>query len=241
MRATDFEFRNRFWLIGMIFGLGFFCYTFDHVNAGAALVRAIAGSGLDLDSPRGRHELQAVFGVAALLVAASAMVRTWATAYLNTEVVHDANLRTEALVADGPYRYVRNPLYFANVVMTLGMGLMASRLGWVMLVVLHLIFLHRLIGREEEELLLTQGERYRKFCNAVPRLFPSLTPRLPSGGIKALWGQAWLSEAFFFWGFTAATAAFAFTLKFGYAAAVFGLCMFVFIVALPLWRKKIVT
>ena len=40
MRATGFEFRNRFWMMGVIFWLGFFCYSFDQVNAGVALLRS---------------------------------------------------------------------------------------------------------------------------------------------------------------------------------------------------------
>lgn len=33
----------------------------------------------------------------------------WAFAYLRTDVVQDPNLRAEKVLADGPYRYVRNP------------------------------------------------------------------------------------------------------------------------------------
>jgi protein-S-isoprenylcysteine O-methyltransferase Ste14 len=33
-----------------------------------------------------------------------------------------ANVKTELLIADGPYRLVRNPLYFGNLLMVLGMG-----------------------------------------------------------------------------------------------------------------------
>ena len=41
MRATDFEFRYRFWLITAVFFIAFWCYRFDHVNAGAAIARLI--------------------------------------------------------------------------------------------------------------------------------------------------------------------------------------------------------
>src|SRR5205085_12352115 len=152
--------------------------AFDEVNAAVGLLSSM-GRRNNMDSLRVTHQLQAIFAGAATLVAISAMIRTWATAYLDSDVVHDARLRTEGVVADGPYRYVRNPLYLANVVMTLGMGMMASRLGLVVLVCLNLLFVYRLILREEAELLSKQGERYQQFCNTVPRLWPSLTPRLP--------------------------------------------------------------
>ncbi len=113
-----------------------------------------------------------IFGIAAGLVAATAMMCTWATAYLQSDVVQDPKLRTEAVVADGPYRYVRNPLYFANVLMALSMATLASRSGWLLIVVAMTIFQYRLIGREEAELLRRQGDRYRAYLDAVPRLFP---------------------------------------------------------------------
>jgi len=266
MTATAFEFRNRFWLFGAIFWLGFFCYNFDDVNSGVALLHSITGSpvpaaptaakplafsigpvqfvipaqlslGVDTSSRQGRHELQAVFGFAALLVAMAAMMRTWATAYLRSDVVQDPKLRSEALVADGPYRYVRNPLYFANMLTTLSVGLMTSRLGWVVMVLLMAIFQHRLISREEKELLASQGEPYRRYLAAVPKLWPSPWPRVPSGGTKPRWKQAWLAEAFFFWGFATAVATLAVTLNALYACAVMGACLIVMLVILPYLRR----
>src|SRR5262250_2812371 len=54
-----------------------------------------------------------VFGLilGAALLGVAAMLRTWASAYLHAEVVYASEVKTEALVADGPYRRVRNPLY----------------------------------------------------------------------------------------------------------------------------------
>jgi protein-S-isoprenylcysteine O-methyltransferase Ste14 len=66
-------------------------------------------------------------GVGALFVFAAATLRTWASAYLRTEVVHDTNQHSEALVADGSFRFTRNPRYLANIPMAVGIGLLASR------------------------------------------------------------------------------------------------------------------
>ena len=49
-----------------------------------------------------------------LLVFLAAGLRTWGAAYLRTEVVHDTAQHSEALVADGPFRYTRNPLYLGT-------------------------------------------------------------------------------------------------------------------------------
>jgi hypothetical protein len=41
MRATEFEFRYRFWFIFLLFWVAFAAYAFDPLNAGKALVRAL--------------------------------------------------------------------------------------------------------------------------------------------------------------------------------------------------------
>jgi protein-S-isoprenylcysteine O-methyltransferase Ste14 len=237
MRASDFEFRNRFFFIGLLFGAGFFCYSFDRVNAATALLSLIVGRELNLQSPADRHSLQLVLGMAAILVAGSAMIRTWATAYLRTDVVHDPKLHTEGIVADGPYRHVRNPLYFANVVMSVGMGLLASRLGFAVLLLGMLLITYRLIGREEELLLAAQNEGYLAYRTAVPRLLPSLRPRLPSGLTRPRWAQAWLGEAFF-WGFAVAVGVFALTLKLQNAYIIIGASLFFYVAVMMALKSR---
>lgn len=212
MRASNVEFRYRFWVIGVLFWAAFNAYSLDPVNAAVALIQWGAGPAFALNTLHDRHVLQAVFLVVALLVAAAAWIRTWGAAYLRSEVVQDSNLRSERLVADGPYRYVRNPLYFGNVILAVGMGLFASRLGWLILVVGMILFVYRLIGREEAALIETQGEAYRQFLSAVPQLWPALRPRVPSGGLGPRWKQAWVGESFM-WGLELATFSYAITLQ----------------------------
>ena len=153
-----------------------------------------------------------VFGFGALLAGLAAAVRTWAAAYLRSDVVHDTRLHTETLVADGPYRHVRNPLYLGTFLMSEGLGLLASRSGFVILAVGAAFRILRLIGREEAELQKEQGERFREFCRRVPRLLPSLRPRVPAAGRDPQWGQALRGEAFM-WGFFLTLVGFTITLE----------------------------
>jgi protein-S-isoprenylcysteine O-methyltransferase Ste14 len=212
MRATEFEFRHRFWIIGPIFWLAFNCYLLDHMNAGAALARWLMGAQADPHSARFRLVVHLVFAFGALLAVAAAAIRTWGAAYLKSEVVHDLDLHNEALVADGPYRWTRNPLYVGGVLLGAGIGFMASRLGWLVLVILIYVFYMRLIGREELELRKTQGASYAAYCERVPRFWPALAPRVPSGGMKPRWKQAFAGESFV-WMFAMAMAVFAATLN----------------------------
>src|SRR5205823_5831012 len=88
---------------------------------------------LDLNSAAGETALRGLFAVGASFTVLAALIRTWATAYLDTSVVHDSQLQTEALVASGPYRYVRNPLYLGGLLLAVGFALVASRLGAIVI------------------------------------------------------------------------------------------------------------
>src|SRR5262249_53930830 len=132
-----------------------------------------------------------------VLVALAAALRTWAAAYLHSNVVHDRSLHSERLVADGPYRHLRNPLYLGTMLLAIGFGPMAPPIGFAVLVLGCAWFTLRLIGREESELLQTQGESYREFVRRVPRMLPAIRPRVPASGAEPKWGQAVTGELFF--------------------------------------------
>jgi protein-S-isoprenylcysteine O-methyltransferase Ste14 len=212
MRATDFEFRHRFWFIGGIFWLGFSCYNLDHHNAAAALAKLFLGGNFDPNSPASAPALHLIFAFAALLSILAAALRTWAAAYLRSEIVHDHALHSEGLVADGPFRWVRNPLYDGGILLAAGIGLLASRLGWFVMTFGLTLFYYRLVVREEAALLQSQGESFRAYCAAVPRFLPGLSPRVKSSGAKPRWGQAFAGEIFM-WGFAASVIAFAISLR----------------------------
>jgi protein-S-isoprenylcysteine O-methyltransferase Ste14 len=205
--ATDWEFEHRFWIIGAIIFVAFGCCNIDKTNMAGAITAKILGPGVPFDSDRFGHVQLAIIAIGAVLVALGALLRSWAESYLHSSIVHDAALHSNQLVADGPYRYVRNPLYLGNDLLALGLGLMASRLGFVVMVVGMLVFTYRLILREEAGLLLTQGESYRRYFNAVPRLWPSLRPRLPTSGAKPNWRDGFTGEIFF-WSIALGMAAF---------------------------------
>jgi len=218
MRASDFEFRYRFWIFMALFWGAFGCYALDHVNAGAWLVERLAPGlvpAAELPAPGSEaaetRALQGVFAAGAALALLGALLRTWATGFLRSAVVHDHVVHSDRLVADGPYRFVRNPLYLGTQIMMLGVMPMASRLGAVVLLVGGLVFHLRLIGREEAALAVAQGEAFRAYCARVPKFVPALAPRVPGSGRWPHWLEGFAAEAFF-WMFGLAMIAFAITL-----------------------------
>jgi protein-S-isoprenylcysteine O-methyltransferase Ste14 len=137
-----------------------------------------------------------ILGVGALLTILAALVRTWAGAHLRREVGHDSRLHAQGLVADGPFRHVRNSLYLGGVLFAIGFGMAASRLGSIVIAGGLTLFYYRLIAREESQLTEIQGESYPRFLKAVPRLLPSMGPRVASGGLVPRWDQAFAGNLY---------------------------------------------
>jgi protein-S-isoprenylcysteine O-methyltransferase Ste14 len=213
--ASEFEFRHRFWLIAGIFFVAFMCYILDPVNVSVALSKIIVASIKPGDPKSIRICIRFCFVFGALLSIAAALVRTWAAAYLHSSVVHDMNLHSDRLVADGPYRHLRNPLYLGVDLLAAGIGFMANRFGIIILVGGIAAFTYRLILREEASLLTSQSEDYRRFFQNVPRLLPSLRPRVPAAGGKANWMDGFTGELFI-WGCAVGMALFAATENLAY-------------------------
>ncbi len=232
-RATEFEFRHRFWIISGTFCLGFSCYTWDHMNASVAVTRMILGG---LHSPLAGVWIRAILAAGVLLVTLAALVRSWAEAYLHSSVVHDSELHSDRLVADGPYRRVRNPLYLGNILLAVGMGPMASRTGFLFLVAATVPFVYRLILREEAGLLESQGESYRRYFETVPRLWPSLRPRVPAGGGRPNWVDGFIGETCL-WGLAIGMAVFDVTLRLLHFWIIMGAGFAIYFLQ-AYWRKR---
>ena len=208
MQASDFEFSNRWWFFGGIFGVSFSLSALDHVPVGVRLADLLAAAA-QWSQPFALH---VVFAVAAVIMLAAALVRTWGSAYLGREVVHDEAVHSEALHADGPYRHVRNPLYLGNVLMSFAMSLFAPMIGCPLMLIGIPVFCYRLIGREEASLQAEQGERYSAFMRAVPRLWPSVRARIPAGSSTPDWISGLAAEAFF-WSLALGVVGFALSLN----------------------------
>jgi protein-S-isoprenylcysteine O-methyltransferase Ste14 len=208
MRATEFEFRYRSLIILAIYFIALSTYRFEHENVVRYAIERIVGQG----APSATLLAHLIFGVGAFLTFLAAGFRTWAAAYLQSNTVQDPAMHLDAIVADGPYRHLRNPLYLGAILLAFGLALLTPWPGFLIVTMGFTIFFFRLTGLEESKLEATLGESYREFCQRVPRLWPSLKARLPEGDVRPRWGQAILGELHM-WGFFAGMAAFAITLR----------------------------
>jgi protein-S-isoprenylcysteine O-methyltransferase Ste14 len=135
-----------------------------------------------------------VLGALAALV--GAMLRVWGAAYLGYDTVHHGQMQAGAVMADGPYRYVRNPLYLGGWFMMIAVSLLMTPSGALFTVVLLTVFFVRLILGEEAFLAKQLGEPYVVYLRAVPRLIPRVRGSLPPAGHKPHWLTALFTEIF---------------------------------------------
>jgi protein-S-isoprenylcysteine O-methyltransferase Ste14 len=82
----------------------------------------------------------------------------------------------QRLVIEGPYRYVRNPLYDTDLCLILGTGLLTRRWALVLLAALYLAQLALQLPLEERELRERFGVPYRRYFELVPRFIPRRRP-----------------------------------------------------------------
>jgi protein-S-isoprenylcysteine O-methyltransferase Ste14 len=103
-------------------------------------------------------------------------VRVWAVAALGrafrTTVEVDAG---QAVISNGPYRWVRHPSYSGLLLIVTGCGLASG--SWLALAVCAVLPLPALLRRihvEEAELVSVLGDRYRAYQEQTKRLIPGL-------------------------------------------------------------------
>jgi protein-S-isoprenylcysteine O-methyltransferase Ste14 len=136
----------------------------------------------------------AVIICGALVAAMGVVFRVWGSAWLGHGVVINAEMKGASLMADGPYRYVRNPLYLGVCCMIAALSLLMPATGALFVLIAVPSFLFCLILGEEAFLVIKIGEPYRVYLRSVPRLFPRLRTTLTPTGNKPRWLQAVLSE-----------------------------------------------
>jgi protein-S-isoprenylcysteine O-methyltransferase Ste14 len=198
MRASKFEYQFRFILHALIFFLGF-----------SPMWLAIPGTSrkttwITLATLFSEHRWLSFFTatdfflvIAIVLMALAAFLRVWGAAYVGSSVVVSPTMHGSALLADGPYRRTRNPLYLGTLLHTVGISMLMPVSGAVFAIVLIWILQIRLALAEEPFLASRFGQSYLEYEARVPRFLPALTPQVPAAGKQPRWIQAVLGELYF--------------------------------------------
>ncbi len=117
------------------------------------------------------------FAGGGLMVLLGESIRIWAVGYAGS-ATRTRHVGAPALVTNGPYGRVRNPLYLGNFVLSLGLCVMAWAWMPYMLGVFLATFAIQyglIVSLEEESLRGTFGAAYDAYARAVPRFLPRVT------------------------------------------------------------------
>ncbi|HEV8538100.1 MAG TPA: isoprenylcysteine carboxylmethyltransferase family protein [Bacteroidota bacterium] len=109
------------------------------------------------------------------IVCVGEFFRLWGVAIAGSETRTTDTVGGTFLITTGPFAHVRNPLYLGNILLYVGVGIMANALmpwlPWIALV--YFVAQYSLIVRLEEEYLASAfGDNFNRYCKAVPRFLP---------------------------------------------------------------------
>ncbi len=78
------------------------------------------------------------------------------------------------IVADGPYRYTRNPMYLGHLIFIAGLAITFR--SWLALLILlvNVMWFHVRVRRDEKKLLQQFGAPYADYCRRVKRWIPGV-------------------------------------------------------------------
>ncbi len=134
--------------------------------------------------------------IALVCLAMGAILRVWGTAYLGSGVMRGAVMHGDRLVGEGPYRYLRNPLYLGSWLMGLATSLLMPPSGAAFFLAAFTLFVLFLISAEERFLAAQLSEAYQQYCRRVPRLWPGTGAGDATSSARPQWLQALLAETY---------------------------------------------
>jgi protein-S-isoprenylcysteine O-methyltransferase Ste14 len=111
-------------------------------------------------------------------------IRLWGVSWAGSETRTTGGVGGTFLVISGPFAHVRNPLYVGNILMYVGIGIMANALVPYLPAVAFLFFAWQyvtIVGEEEDYLKTAFGESYAEYCKNVPRFIPRISAYKNSG------------------------------------------------------------
>lgn len=80
----------------------------------------------------------------------------------------------DRIVADGPYRWVRNPMYLGHLIFLAGLALALRSWIGAAVFVFHAVWFHRRVRDDERHLAALFGDAYDSYCRRVKRWIPGV-------------------------------------------------------------------
>lgn len=198
MQASELEFRLRMWIIAAIVAMGFWAPWIGQADLGKriSLFEWLALEASRAGLLRFTYATPVLIVLGAIIALIGAALRVWGAAYLGYATVHHAKMQAGWVMADGPYRYIRNPLYVGAWFTIAATALVMPPTGALVTVVLLTVFYFRLTLGEEAFLAATLGPSYLDYLSAVPRFFPHWRGSPPPAGNRPHWLTAIFTETF---------------------------------------------
>jgi len=101
-----------------------------------------------------------------LLFISGAIFRWWAILYVGGK-------KLQTLVVDGPYSITRNPIYLGTCLLTLSAAVFSqSLIFFVAVLAVAVVYVRFTVKDEESSLLALHHDRFREYCQRVPRMVP---------------------------------------------------------------------
>jgi len=101
--------------------------------------------------------------------------RSYAGGFLKGHVVVTKSVQTYRLVTNGPFSYVRNPLYLSDIISMTVIGLAGPPIAILILFLGKIITSYMYVIYEEDSLSKKWGKEYKEYIENVPRFIPRLT------------------------------------------------------------------
>lgn len=111
------------------------------------------------------------------------IARTYGVAFIGTISRTRSATSNGQLVQEGPFSLLRNPLYFGNLILSLGLSIMPgiAILPWAVVLIFYVQYIPIVLW-EEQKLRGIFGQSYIDYCQKVPnRWFPSLAGLFKGG------------------------------------------------------------
>lgn len=196
MSISELVFKLRVLLLVIIYTVGFFA-PWSQAFGWSDKYPAMAWLSENLAHAAGIGFQQAttIIVVLVILSALKGMVwRVWGTAYLGADTVYSGAMQGAQLQANGPYRFVRNPLYIGSLSTMVAVSTLMPPSGAVFAIVMVTLVYIVLIDGEEKFLTAKLGQPYIDYCRAVPRIIPRLWRPIAASGAKPNWLMSAVGE-----------------------------------------------